>query len=81
MSEPSPALSVPAGSGQLPRDGGALAAPQTSHDGGRWQGGTPRSVAVGIFNEGGGGASHDAPGSGESGLKEEAEKAAETNVA
>lgn len=64
---------MPAGSGKLPRDGGTLAAPQTSHDGGRGQSCTPGSVTFGLLHEGGSGTSHDAPGSGRRDLKEEAE--------
>lgn len=63
---------MPAGSGKLPRDGGALAAPQTSHDRGGGQSCTPRCVTFDLLNEGGGGTSHDAPGSGRRDLKEEA---------
>lgn len=66
-----PALSVPAGSGKLPRDGGALAAPQTSHDGGGGQSCTPGGITLGLLNKGGGGTSHDAAGSGGRTLKEE----------
>lgn len=55
---------MPARSGKLPRDGGALAAPQTSHDGGGGQSGTPGCITLGLLNKGGGGTSHDAAGSG-----------------
>lgn len=65
---------MPTGSGKLPRDGGALAAPQTSHDGGGGQSCTSRgSIALSVVNKGGGGTSHDAAGSGRRALKEEAE--------
>lgn len=71
-----PALSVPARSGKLPRDGGALAAPQTSHDGGGGQSGTPGCITLCLLNKGGGGTSHDAAGSGGAGggdLREDAD--------
>lgn len=68
-----PALSVPARSGKLPGERGALAAPQTSHDGGRRQSCTPGRIALSLLNKGGGGTSHDAAGSGGRDLKEEAE--------
>lgn len=65
---------MPAGSGKLPRDGGALAAPQASHDGGGGQGRTPGAgVALDLVSEGGGGSSHDAAGSRGRALREEAE--------
>lgn len=73
VSESLPALSVPAGSVALSRDGGALAAPQTSHDRGRGQSGTPGGrFPLGLINKGGSRTSH-AAGSGGSALKEEAE--------
>lgn len=65
-----PALPVPADPGQLPGDGGALAAPQTPHDGGRGQSCPPGCVPFGLFSQRGGGASHDAPGSGGRDLRE-----------
>lgn len=68
-----PALSVPAGSGELPRDGGALAAPQTSHDGGGGQSCAPGCITLSLLYKGGGGTSHDAAGSGGRDLREEAE--------
>jgi len=63
---------VPAGSGE----GGALAAPQTSHDGGGGQSGTPGRgiLTLGLVNQGGGGASHDAAGSAGGGALEEEEE-------
>lgn len=65
---------MPAGSGKLPGEGGALAAPQTSHDGRGRQSCTPGCITLGLLNKGGGGTSHDAAGSGGRGLKEEAEE-------
>lgn len=64
---------MPARSGKLPRDGGALAAPQTSHDGGGGQSSTPGCISLGLLNKGGGGTSHDAAGSGGGDLREEAD--------
>lgn len=66
----SPALSVSAGSGKLPREGDALAAPQASHDGGGGQRCAPGCVTFGLLSEGGGGASHDARLSGGRSLKQ-----------
>lgn len=66
----SPALSVSAGSGKLPWEGDALAAPQASHDGGGGQRCTPGCVTFGLLSEGGGGASHDARLSGGRSLKQ-----------
>lgn len=59
-----PALSVPAGSGKLPWDGGALAAPQTSHDGGGGEGCTAGGggVTLRFVSQGRRGTSHDAAG-------------------
>lgn len=68
----SPALPVPARSGKLPREECALAAPQASHDGGGRQSCTPgRRIVLRLVSEGGGGASHDAAGSGGSALMKE----------
>lgn len=68
----SPALPVPARSGKLPREECALAAPQASHDGRGRQSCTPgRRIVLRLVSEGGGGASHDAAGSGGSALMKE----------
>ena len=68
----SPALPVPAGSGKLSGEEGALAAPQTPHGGGGGQSRTPGChFPLDLFHQRRGGTSHDAAGSGGEALKEQ----------